>query len=180
MRLFVVAAFGAVVGPLAELAHWYAGVWELRDGAALPLWISLVYFLALLGAGFVFRGAERRWDLPSRPAKLSLWCELVLLVALFSAPPLLHSQEIVLTFVAASYLGARLLAAREPGDLSVALTIGLTDLVLEGALVWAGFFRYTSASHAPLPLWLPFLWGGLGLTLRRLFFLIDRLPRERD
>jgi len=106
--------------------------------------------------------------------------EVIALMLLFSAPPLLHSQELALAVAAASYLGAWLLFWRAPGDLLVAVSIALVDLMIEGVLVGFGLFQYANSSYLPLPIWLPFLWGGLGLGLRRLFAMFDRLPERRD
>lgn len=92
-----------------------------------------------------------------------------LVVAGFLLPPLLHAHELILTLVAVAVLAARLAVDRAPGDALVLAAVVISDLLIEGGLIAAGFFRYAHASLGPFPLWLAPLWGGLGLALRRLF-----------
>jgi hypothetical protein len=163
VRLALLAIAGGLLGYLAETVHRAAGVWVLPEGAGLPLWIIPVYAVALYGAGLGFARVDRNLG------KVHPVVEALLLGALFGLPPLLHTHEILLTAVATATLFGRLAVHRRPGDLGVVVAVIAADLVVEGALVATGFFRYANAAYAPLPLWLAPLWGGLGLSLRRLF-----------
>ena len=168
-RLVLFAALGAVIGPCAELIHWRAGVWVLHGSAPGFWWIPGVYFLALIGAGLLFHRIEKLSGPCPPRTRGGLIAEVVALTALFLAPPVLHTHEIVLAFLAMSYLATRLTLHRARGDLLTAVLVACIDLFIEAVLVRAGMFRYTHTMFCPLPVWLALLWGGLGLGLRRLF-----------
>lgn len=174
-RLLVVALIGAVLGYVAETIHKSAGVWVLPDDAGLPVWISVVYFFGIIGAGFAFVWFERRQKVFTPFSTSTLMVEGGLFAALYLAPPLLHNHEVVLTIVASAYLLVRLGFFREKGDIAVAVFAMAADFVLEFALAAAAPFDYSNAQWMPLPLWLAPLWGGLGLGLRRFFVATLRL-----
>jgi hypothetical protein len=167
-RAVFLAAGGAVLGFVAEILHRRAGVWVLDTGGAMPAWVGLVYFLGLLGAALALRAFERGHPgaLPLGPDRLLV--EAALLAAAFVAPIALHRHELALLTLTLVYLAVRLGLARAPGDVAVALAVAAADTVVEGGLVSAGLYHYPHASLGPLPLWLPPLWAGLGLGLRRL------------
>jgi hypothetical protein len=147
---------GGVLGYFAESVHRRAGVWTLPNDGPMPLWVALVYALgiALLSEGF------RRF--PRVRARLAI--EVPLLVVLFLLPPLLFRHPLVLTAIAGVYVTIRLLVARAPGDLTLALAVAAADLALEYGLVSAGLYRYWGAT---IPLWLAPLWAAMALSLRR-------------
>jgi len=177
LRLFSVALVGAAVGYCAENIHKAAGVWVLPEGAGLPVWISVVYFFAIIGTGFAFVWFERRVKVFTPFSVRTLFIEGGLFAALYLAPPLLHSHEVGLTVVASAYLLVRLIFCRAKGDLAVAVFVLSADYVLEFALAAASLFEYSNAQCMPLPLWLAPLWGGLGIGLRRFFVATLKLYR---
>jgi hypothetical protein len=164
VRAIAVAAIGAGLGFCAETVHRAAGVWTLPGGGAMPAWVAIVYFAGLYGAVTVLGRIPAR-----RPSGRAVALEALLAVALFLAPPLAHAHELFLAAAATAFVAVRLVGFRAPGDVAVALGLAGADLIIEGTLVAAGLYHYENAAFGPLPLWLPALWAGLALSLRRLF-----------
>ncbi|MBI2061038.1 MAG: DUF2878 family protein [Nitrospirae bacterium] len=168
-RSIGLAAIGGAIGFVAESVHLRARVWTLPEGAPLPVWIAAVYFAGILGANAGFGALERRISQPMLPTGREVGLETTILLTLFAAPAILHAREVALAVVVAAYLAARLVFCRRLGDLMVAAGFMVGDAAIELGLVHLSLFRYTYAAFTPLPLWLAPLWGGLGLSLRRLF-----------
>ena len=168
-RLLLFCAAGAMCGSAVEYVHKVAGVWSLLAGRSFPLWIPGVYFLALLGLGWLFGRHRRSFCVPATMTYRALLMETAALVVLMFLPPLLHSLEPLLVLVAGAYLLLRLWRFRLTGDVSFALAVAAVDLVLELAMTMASLYSYQHASLGPLPLWLPLLWAGMGLCLRRVY-----------
>ena len=169
LRLSVLALVGSILGFGAEMLHLRAGVWVLPGEAGLPWWIVPVYFSGLLTIGLLFLVIERRGGRRLSVSRVTLLLEVLLLLALFICPVLLHRHELLLTAVAAACLVARLLLFRAPGDLKVAILAMVADLAVESSLLASSLFAYSNARWLPVPLWLAPLWGAVGLGLRRLF-----------
>jgi hypothetical protein len=174
LRLLVAACIGGTIGLGAESVHQYAGVWELLRSERLPLWIVGVYAPLLFVAGLASMRFERRHELTVTRGRLA--AEAGVFTAGFLAPVALHSHEWILVGVCVAYLAGRWFWFREEGDWQVVLFVVGVDLVVEGGLVAAGFYRYPNALHAPLPLWLAPLWAGLAFSLRRFLRYLHRLP----
>ncbi len=178
-RLCLVATLGALAGFGMELVHQWAGVWVLEGEASLPLWIPAVYFVGLLAAGLMFRWVESRAARPLQLSTRMLVTEGCAATVLFVCPPLFHTHELGLAAATVAYLATRLVIRRVPGDLLVVVFVMTVDLAVESALSQgAELYRYTTAEHTPLPLWLAPLWGGIALSLRRLFLLAGRQDRS--
>ena len=165
------AAIGALAGFLAETVHRRAGVWTLPGGGGMPLWVAAVYFAGLLLAIEASRRFEATRGLRVGPRALAV--ETGLAAGWFLLPPLLHRHELPLAALALVAIAARLLAFGRRGDLAVVAFVVLVDTAVEGTLVALGWFRYTNAAYAPLPLWLAPLWAGLGMSLRRILRALD-------
>jgi Protein of unknown function (DUF2878) len=165
LRLLVAACIGSVLGFGAESVHQYAGVWELLGTERIPLWIAGVYAPCLFVAGLASMRFEKHRDLTVTSTRLA--AEAGLFAAGFLAPVALHAHEWSLVAVCVAYLAGRWLWFREEGDWQVMLFVVAVDLVVEGGLVAADFYRYPNAHYAPLPLWLAPLWAGLAFSLRR-------------
>lgn len=171
VRLVGIAIVGGGLGWLGETVHARAGVW-LRPPAVGSAWIWAVYAAALFVAGLGLATLERRLAHPLRPlSRGGVVGEIAALLALYAAPPLLHEHELVLTALATVYLAGRLAIRRAAGDVLVVLTVIALDLAIEGLLLRASLYTYAHASLAGVPIWLAPLWGGLGLSLRRVFAL---------
>jgi Protein of unknown function (DUF2878) len=157
---------GGLIGYFAESVHRRAGVWTLPGDGPMPLWVAGVYALgiALLSEGF--RRFELRHEL--RLSRRRAAAEAALLSGLFLLPPLLHQNEWLLLAVSTAYLAGRLAVGRAEGDVAVAVAVAAADLAIERSLIAAGLFRYAHATHA-IPLWLAPLWGGMAISLRRIF-----------
>ena len=155
-RLLAFCVAGALFGSAVEYLHMKAGVWALPAGRGFPGWIAVVYFLALLALG------------TTMPYRVLLM-EVAGLVVLMGLPPLMHGLELVLMTLVGAGLVSRLVRFPQSGDLRFALGVATADLVLELIMTRAGLYSYTVASLGPLPLWLPLLWAGMGLGLRRVY-----------
>lgn len=168
-RLLLLCTCGAVGGGLAEYVHMHAEVWSLPYGQEFPLWIVWVYFCALLGLGLLFARFAHVWRVPG-VSRRTLLMELAALNFLAALPPLLHHYEVALAGLVALYLVLRFWLFEARGDLGFVLGIALADLVLELCLtLGAGLYDYRHSLAGPCPLWLPLLWAGMALSLRRLY-----------
>lgn len=165
-RLLIFCLAGALCGSVVEYVHLLAGVWTLPAGRSFPPWIAVVYFFGLLGMGLLFQ-RRRAWRVAATMTYRTLLVELAALAALMLLPPLLHRLELLLVLVAGAFLAVRLWRFRLAGDVSFALAVAGVDLVLELIMTAASLYQYENASLGPLPLWLPLLWAGLALGLRR-------------
>jgi hypothetical protein len=160
--LFFLAASAAIFGYLLVCAA--TGVWS---EIALPWGVR---FLLLLWPAALTGGLELiRRVLPGGPvAPRFAAAEAAVAVLCILSPAPLHAFEPVLAFLLTAVLGMRLLAAPTADRHAAALAVGLAFAV-EAALVHAGQYVYADAVAAPLPLWLPGLWGNVGIAARRLF-----------
>ena len=158
-RLALLAAVGAAVGTLAEMAHQHASVWVLPAAAQVPWWIAVVYFFGLAAAGYIFFGVERRLGFVLERSAGALAIEAALLLSWFLAPVILHPHEVLFTLLALGYLSLRLLVWRAPGDIAIVLIAVVLDLAIELSLIAAGLFHYSNARWFAVPLWLAPLWG---------------------
>ncbi len=168
-RLLAFCVAGALFGSAVEYLHMKAGVWALPAGRGFPGWIAVVYFLALLALGLLFKRYRRAWCVPTTMPYRVLLMEVAGLVVLMVLPPLMHGMELVLMTLVGAGLVSRLVRFPQSGDLRFALGVATADLVLELIMTRAGLYSYTVASLGPLPLWLPLLWAGMGLGLRRVY-----------
>ena len=166
MLLFCLA--GALCGSAVEYVHMLSGVWALPGDRSFPPWIAAVYFVGLLGLGQLFQ-RHRAWRVAATMTCRTLLVEIAALVVLMLLPPLLHRLELLLVLVAGAFVAVRLWRFRLTGDLSFALAVAGIDMVLELIMTAASLYQYQNASLGPLPLWLPLLWAGLALGLRRVY-----------
>ncbi|MDF1561950.1 MAG: hypothetical protein P1V51_02835 [Deltaproteobacteria bacterium] len=180
--LVIGAALAASGGAALEWVHLQAGVWSLPEGVRFPAWIAPVYFFALVALLATLPWLEGDAPRPATPALNLLISEGTSVAALVLLPALLPTAEGWLTLIVLAYLGFRLVFQREPGDrlvlgdLRLAGALLLLDALLESMLLRAGLYRYEGASLFTFPLWGPLLWAALGISIRRLAWL---LPRDR-
>ncbi len=173
LRHLALAGIAAALAAGAEALHLWAGVWALPEGASFPLWLPLVYLLALPGAALAFHALEGQLGPGDPPSRRRVVLEALGCLLLFLTPPLLCTHELLLAGLCLGWLALRLLLLRRRGDLAFALLAVVADLAIEGALARAGLFRYRHAAWAPLPLWLAPFWGGMALGLRWLALLLS-------
>ncbi len=147
----------------------------MSPGGPLPPWALLPFAAATLLAGFGLEATLKRVAAPS-PSGRKLWLELLLVPALLVSPALLHPFEHVLAFGLFALLGLRLVRSQPVTQNAAALAVGL-DFAVEAVLVYRGLYHYPDADLAPLPLWLPALWGNLGVSALRLY---GRLPAAKQ
>jgi hypothetical protein len=142
----------------------------MSPGGPLPPWALLPIAAGTLVAGFGLEATLKRMTVPA-PSGRKRWLELALVPALVASPALLHSFEHVLAFALFSLLGLRLVRSQPVTQNAAALAVGL-DFAVEALLVYRGLYQYPDAGLAPLPLWLPALWGNLGVSALRLYGLL--------
>lgn len=150
----------------------------MEPGGLLPPWALLPFAAATLLAGFGLEATLRHVAAPVLFGR-RLWLELLLVPALLVSPALLHPFEHVLAFALFALLGLRLVRSQPVTQNAAALAVGL-DFAVEAILVYRGLYHYPDAGLAPLPLWLPALWGNLGVSALRLYGLLPagrRAPR---
>ncbi len=175
-RLFLVALIGAICLYFAELIHRWAGIWQLTDRISTTWWIIVVYFFVLNFLGIIFYQINRYISFPVKLSSKHVIIEIVIMSLTFSVPSMFPSNELLAAIPLFVYILIRLINYRIRGDIVVFFTAIIVDYVVEGLLIANSFYTYQCAQYTPLPLWSPFLFGGIGISLRRVL----RFTTQKD
>lgn len=165
--LLLFSLFGCLVFYGAEMTHYSAQIWEL-DEVTFFWWIPVVYFFVFLFMGACFHLVERLFP-PLNPTGRNIMIEVGLMGLAFSVPALLPKAEILAAGLLLAYCLIRLFVLRAKGDIWFFAFTVIIDYAVEMVLMAFNFYTYNYIKYTPLPLWSPFLFGGLGLGIRRLF-----------
>ena len=150
-----VAAAGAVIGPLTEVACVFGGLWSYADTGGLPFippWLFVIWACFPTALWLIVRSLLSEIPVPKpgtlRLALAGIVVEIVLFVAL--------SEDKLLVIVAALLLAAAILRTRPEKSTVILMAAGsLLGPVCEAMPVAAGAWFYARPDFFGMPVWLP-------------------------
>jgi hypothetical protein len=162
-QLLVLAAFGAVVGPVLDFAHFRTGAIGYLTPVTfgVPWWVVIVYACAAVGIGGshprLDRLLGRRQRVPLTPALLV--AGVLALFAIWIASGLLpFSSGVVSAILAVASLGVWAALDRTAQGLALGAGTAAAGVLVEVVLVKAGLFYHAHADVLGVALWLPWLY----------------------
>jgi hypothetical protein len=170
--LLLIAVIGAIGFYFGELFHMWAGIWKLSGHITATWWVFPVYFILLLIVSIITIMVNSHYS-SLTPVTVKHACtEAVIIILIFSFPALSPTREILMAIPLGAYLIIRLIKHYVSGDLIIVVIVAATDYLVEGLLIHFSVYSYPPAQYTPLPLWSPFLFGGIGFSFRRILLFL--------
>lgn len=142
------------------IAGWAPIAYGVGTGAAIFLFIALD---RLLSAQIDYQGRNLVFE-------YLLLATIYVLILLFRASPYLLSLGLLLLLV------LRLIFFHQPWDVLVFLIGACLGPTLELMLTNLNLYFFTEPDFLGMPYWLPLLWGGVALAVRRLSWVLSPPP----
>ncbi|MBL7685819.1 MAG: hypothetical protein JNK65_07305 [Deltaproteobacteria bacterium] len=143
----------------------------------IPLWVPFAYGLCFLFVIFLFPFLEKILTATFTFDHRFIFWEFIIIILVMMMPVFTESYPFLILFIFSIYIVARFGFFHAKWDWLFFLIGALLATTVEMMLTSFNLYHYSDPDFWELPFWVPFQWGIIAMSCRRIAYVVEDLSR---